>query len=145
MLCKVLLRSVSVCCVLILLSLSASAQLSIDPSTTLSTETSNNTSAADSFAAQSNGNAAAGNVSKVATRTLLYPGSTAKIYAHFMPWFGSPKHMSIGYISDDAQQIKKQVTDMVSRGLSGVIIYWYGIDAAGSDFLMIDHVTQLMM
>jgi hypothetical protein len=53
--------------------------------------------------------------------------------------------MSIGYISDDAQQIKKQVTDMVSRGLNGVIIDWYGIDPAGSDFLMIDHVTQLMM
>jgi hypothetical protein len=119
--------------------------ITVNPTTTLSAETSNNTSAADSFAAQSNGNAAAGNVSKVATRTLLYPGSTAKIYAHFMPWFGSPKHMSIGYISDDAQQIKKQVTDMVSRGLNGVIIDWYGIDAAGSDFLMIDHVTQLMM
>jgi hypothetical protein len=119
--------------------------ITVNPTTTLSAETSNNTSAADSFAAQSNGNAAAGNVSKVATRTLLYPGSTAKIYAHFMPWFGSPKHMSIGYISDDAQQIKKQVTDMVSRGLNGVIIDWYGIDPAGSDFLMIDHVTQLMM
>ena len=34
---------------------------------------------------------------------------------------------------------------MVSRGLNGVIIDWYGIDPAGSDFLMIDHVTQLMM
>ena len=119
--------------------------ITVNPTTTLSAETSNNTSAADSFAEQSNGNAAAGNVSKVATRTLLYPGSTAKIYAHFMPWFGSPKHMSIGYISDDSQQIKKQVTDMVSRGLNGVIIDWYGIDPAGSDFLMIDHVTQLMM
>jgi hypothetical protein len=119
--------------------------ITVNPTTTLSAETSNNTSAADSFAAQSNGNAAAGNASKVSTRTLLYPGSTAKIYAHFMPWFGSPKHMSVGYISDDSQQIKKQVTDMVSRGLNGVIIDWYGVDPAGSDFLMIDHVTQLMM
>ena len=119
--------------------------ITVNPITTLTTETSNNTSAADSFVAQSNGNAGAGNVSKVATRTLLYPGSTAKIYAHFMPWFGSLKHDSVGYISDDSQQIKKQVTDMVSRGLNGVIIDWYGIDPAGSDFLMIDHVTQLMM
>lgn len=119
--------------------------VSVNPTTTLSAETGNNTSAADSFAAQSNGNAAAGNVSKVATRTLLYPGSTAKIYAHFMPWFGSPKHMSVGYISNDSQQIKKQVNDMVSRGMNGVIIDWYGIDPAGTDFLMIDHVTQLMM
>ena len=119
--------------------------ISVNPTTTLSAETDNNTSAADSFAAQSNGNAAAGNVSKVATRTLLHPGSAAKIYAHFLPWFGSPKHMSVGYISDDSQQIRKQVNDMVSRGLNGVIIDWYGIDPAGTDFLMIDHVTQLMM
>ena len=66
--------------------------ITVNPITTLTAETSNNTSAADSFVAQSNGNAGAGNVSKVATRTLLYPGSTAKIYAHFMPWFGSLKH-----------------------------------------------------
>jgi hypothetical protein len=119
--------------------------ISVNPTTTLSTETGNNTSAADSFATQTNGNTAAGNVSKVAMRTLLYPGSTAKIYAHFMPWFGSPKHNSVGYVSDDSQQIKKQVTDMVSRGLNGVIIDWYGISSDGTDFVMEDHVAQLMM
>jgi Bacterial Ig domain len=119
--------------------------VSVNQTTTLSAETGNNTSAADSFAAQSNGNAAAGNVSKVATRTLFYPGSTAKIYAHFMPWFGSDKHFSVGYASDDSLQIKKQVTDMVSRGLNGVILDWYGFSSDGTDFLMEDHVVQLMM
>ena len=123
----------------------APLSITINPTTTLSVETGNNTSAADSFAAQSNGNAAAGNVSKVATRTLLYPGSTTKIYAHFMPWFGSLKHMSVGYLSNDSQQIKKQVNDMVSRGLNGVNIDWYGVGSDGTDFLTIDHVTQLMM
>jgi hypothetical protein len=125
--------------------------ITVNATTTLSAETSNNTSAADSFAGQSNGNAAAGNVSKVSTRTLLYPGSTAKIYAHFMPWFGDKKHINPGYASNDSQQIKKQVNDMASRGLNGVIIDWYG---AGSDdvgsandpgFSVFDHVTQLMM
>jgi hypothetical protein len=61
-----------------------------NPTTTLSAETGNNTSAADSFTAQSNGNLGAVNVSKVPTRTLLYSGASAKIYAHFMPWFGGP-------------------------------------------------------
>lgn len=119
--------------------------ISVNQTTTLSAETSNNTSAADSFARQSNGNAGAGNVSKVATRTLLYPGSTAKLYAHFMPWFGSPKHINVGYVSNDSQQIKKQVSDMVSRGLNGAIIDWYGGGSDGTDFLMEDHVVQLMM
>ena len=119
--------------------------ITVNPTTTLTAETSNNTSGADSFAAQSNGNAGAGNVSKVATRTLLYPGSTAKIYAHFVPWFGSPKHMNVGYISNDSLQVKKQVSDMVSRGLNGVIVNWYGPGQDDSDFLTFDHVTQLVM
>ena len=98
----------------------------ITPTTTLAAETGNNTSAAPSFQAQSNGNAAPGNVSKVATGSLLYNGSTTAMYAHFMPWFGVSYHMDIGYNSDDPVQVNKQVTDMISRGISGVIIDWYG-------------------
>jgi len=119
--------------------------ITVNPITTLTAETSNNTSGADSFVAQSNGNAGAGNVSKVATRTLLYSGSTAKIYAHFVPWFGSPKHMNVGYVSNDSQQVKDQVSDMISRGLNGTIIDWYGAGQDESDFLTFDKVTQLMM
>jgi hypothetical protein len=119
--------------------------ITVNPTTTLTAETSNNTSAADSFAAQSNGNAGAGNVSKVATRTALYPGSTAKIYTHFLPWFGSVKHMNVGYNSNDAQQVKDQVSDMISRGLNGAIVDWYGAGQDDSDFLTFDQVTQLMM
>src|SRR6478609_887947 len=119
--------------------------ITVNPTTTLTAETSNNTSAADSFVAQSNGNAGAGNVSKVATRTLLYPGSTAKIYAYFVLWFGSPKHMNVGYVSNDSQQVKDQVSDMISRGLNGTIIDWYGAGQDDSDFLTFDQATQFMM
>jgi hypothetical protein len=119
--------------------------ITVNPTTTLTAETSNNTSAADSFAAQSNGNAGAGNVSKVDTRTLLYPGSTARIYAHFLPWFGTSKHMNVGYVSNDSQQVKDQVGDMISRGLNGAIVDWYGAGQDDSDFLSFDQVTQLMM
>jgi len=106
--------------------LQAFATNPITPTTTLSAETGNNTSAASTFQAQSNGNAAPGNVSKVATSSLLYNGSTTAMYAHFMPWFGVSYHMDIGYNSDDPAQVKAQVTDMISRGISGVIIDWYG-------------------
>ena len=105
--------------------LQAFATNPITPTTTLSAETGNNTSAASTFQAQSNGNAAPGNVSKVATSSLLYNGSTTAMYAHFMPWFGVSYHMDIGYNSDDPAQVKAQVTDMISRGISGVIIDWY--------------------
>ena len=101
----------------------------ITPTTTLAAESGNNTSAAATFQAQNNGNVAPGNVSKVPTSTLLYNGSTTAIYAHFMPWFGVSYHMDVGYNSADPAQVKKQVDDMISRGIAGVIIDWYGQNA----------------
>ena len=71
--------------------------LTIVPDTTLSAQTSNNTSTANSFRAQSNGNLGAGNVSKVDIHSLLYPGTNAKIIAHFMPWWGDPRHINVGH------------------------------------------------
>src|SRR6201993_3887133 len=116
-------------CLLMLLSLSADGQLTITSTTTLSAETSNNTSASSTFRAQTDGNAGPGNVSKSSIRSLLYPGSTTRIYASVMPWFGSPSHNSIGYISSDPAQISAQIRDMQSRGIQGAIIPWYGPDS----------------
>jgi PKD repeat protein len=120
--------SLGASCLLLLLSLSAAAQFTIVPTTTLSAETSNNTSTSATFRAQTNGNAGPGNVSKSSIRNLLYPGATTKIYAAVMPWFGRPDHMSVGYTSSDPTQIRAQISDMRSRGIQGVIIPWYGPD-----------------
>ncbi|HET9741367.1 MAG TPA: Ig-like domain-containing protein [Terriglobales bacterium] len=98
----------------------------VKPNTTLAIETESNTSAASTFTAQINGNITPGNVSKVPVSSLLYSGSTTKIYAHFMPWFGVSYHMNVGYDSADPAQVNKQVTDMISRGIGGVVIDWYG-------------------
>lgn len=102
------------------------ADIVIAPTTTLWKETHNNTSAADSFAAQSNGNEASTNVSNVPTRKLLYAGSAAKIYAHLMTWFGQANHMNVGYRSADGAQVRRQVEDMIRRGIDGAIVDWYG-------------------
>ncbi len=53
-------------------------------------------------------------------------GATTKIYAHLMVWFGGSNHMNVGYSSADAGQVHQQITDMISRGIDGVIIDWYG-------------------
>jgi len=99
----------------------------VTPTTTLSAETGKNNSAADSFPGTTNGNISSkANVSKVPTSKLLYPGSNTKIYAHFMPWFGFGNHVDIGYKSTDPAEVKAQVTDMLSRGITGMIIDWYG-------------------
>ncbi len=108
----------------------AQQRFAFRPTTTLRAETANNTSAADHFPSQPNGNAASGNISKEPIRSLLYPGTTTRIYAHFMGWFGEPGHMNVGYHSDDPAQVHRQIEDMISRGIEGVMIDWRGSSAS---------------
>jgi hypothetical protein len=60
------------------------------------------------------------------THSLLYSGAATKIYAHFMAWFGQSSHMDVGYTSSDPNQVHRQVSDALSRGISGFIEDWYG-------------------
>jgi PKD repeat protein len=139
------LKQLHVILFLFLFSLPVFAGTTFKATTTLTAETSNNTSTAGSFTAQTNGNLGASNISKVPTRSLLYPGSTAKIYAHFLPWFGFGDHMNVGYISSDTLQIQKQVNDMISRGMNGAVIDWYGRGESSAHFASYDLGTQGFM
>src|SRR5579863_1197790 len=112
---------------------------SVVPTTTLAAQTANNTSAANSFRSQTNGNGNAGNVSKVDVHSLLYSGADTKVYAHLLLWFGGSNHMNVGYNSNDAAQVHRQIGDMISRGIQGVIIDWYGPNNS------IDQATKLVM
>lgn len=107
--------------------------MAITPTTTVSELTSNNTSASSTFKGTSNGNAAPGNVSKLPLRELLYSGSKTKIYVHVQPWWGKSSHIDIGYKSTDPAQAEKQVVDMISRGIDGVMMDWYGQDNAWNE------------
>src|ERR1700683_3423516 len=120
-------------------TLNAANSSYVVPTTTLAAQTSNNTSAANSFTTQTNGNLGAGNVSKVAVPSLLYSGTSTKVYAHLMLWFGQSSHMNVGYNSTDPAQVKSQIDDMISRGIDGVIIDWYGPNN------FIDQATQAVM
>src|SRR5246500_2715774 len=129
------------CAAVLLLSISGvcAAATYVVPTTTLTAQTANNTSAANSFSTQSNGNLGAGNVSKVDVHSLLYSGATSKVYAHLVLWFGGSNHMAVGYSSTDAGQVHKQITDMISRGIDGVILDWYGPNNS------IDQAAKLVM
>ena len=85
----------------------------------------NNTSASQKYRG-SRGNAPPASVSKLPIQSLLYPDSQTRIYTRYMPWFGDPHHRDIGYRSDDAKQVARQVADMISRGIQGAIVDWYG-------------------
>src|SRR5438874_7786789 len=108
--------------------------------TTLQAETGNNTAAANSFPGQTNGNAGPGNVSKVPMSGLLYSGANTIVFVHYMPWFGSSSHINVGYRSDDPAQVKNQVEDMISRGIQGAIVDWFGPSST-----LADASTKLVM
>lgn len=77
-----------------------------------------------------------------------------KPYPHVMPWFctegskagGCPAtcstgsdgwkrchgHIIVGYDSNNTTTVDKQVTDMISRGFKGAILYWAGSTAASN-------------
>lgn len=111
---------------------------SILPNTTLTAETSNNTSAADSFPGcetttvtngqcVDNGDLKASNVSKVNVHTLLSASQQgAKVYTTYIPYWVHGTHPNIGYSSQDPNQVAKEITDLTSRGFDGVLIDWYG-------------------
>ena len=87
-----------------------------------------NTSAGAAFQGSSNGNLpGSASISKVNVHTLLYPGSTTRVLAHYLPWWGpDPRGLDAGYRSDDPQQALRTFKDMHSRGVDGLIIDWYG-------------------
>jgi hypothetical protein len=132
-------EGLAVAVVVLSVSVVCSAGNYVVPTTTLSAQTSNNTSAANNFSTQSNGNLGAGNVSKVDVHSLLYSGAATKVYAQLLLWFGQSNHMNVGYSSTDPTQVHRQVEDMISRGINGVIIDWYGPNNS------IDQATQLVM
>lgn len=121
----------SVCCVLspVVPMIARGQVLSTARTTTLQLETGNNTSASNSFRGMANGTPAASHVSKLPVRSLLYPGASTKTYARVVPFFlASQKHVDVGYDSGDPQQVRRQVEDMMSRGIDGAIVDWYGTD-----------------
>ncbi len=73
--------------ILVASSAALAGTLQVVPTTTLAAETGNNTSASSLWVSSGNGDLGAGNISKLDTHTLLYPGFNGKIYAHLMGWF----------------------------------------------------------
>jgi hypothetical protein len=100
---------------------SFAGNLTITPTTTLSAQTGNNTSAANTFTGLPNGDPKPGNVSKLPIRDLV-PGYNGKILAHYMPWWGNTGHINIGYSTHDSAQAERTVKDMISRGYDGVMV-----------------------
>lgn len=104
----------------------AQIPVNLKPVTTVSQETINNTSASGTYSNPSVGTVI-GNVSKLPMSQLL-PGYNGKIYASVVLFWGSGsgKHINVGYSAADPAQVDRQIKDIISRGMSGAILDWYG-------------------
>jgi len=53
-------------------------------------------------------------------------GAPTKVLAVYEPWFGHPKHINVGYSSQDPVTLKKQIEEAKKLGISGFVVDWYG-------------------
>jgi hypothetical protein len=58
--------------------------------------------------------------------------TSAKVLAHWMPWFGTPGHTKIGYNSADQSACDAQAVAMVAMGIAGINVDYYGPDSASA-------------
>ena len=52
--------------------------------------------------------------------------SSPQVLAVYEPWFGHPRHISVGYSSQDPVVIRKQIDQAKALGISGFVVDWYG-------------------
>src|ERR1700675_471528 len=52
--------------------------------------------------------------------------SPTRVLAVYEPWFGHPRHIDVGYSSQDPVVIKKQIEAAKNLGITGFVVDWYG-------------------
>jgi hypothetical protein len=53
-------------------------------------------------------------------------GNAPQTIAVYEAWFGHPRHISVGYSSQDPAEIRKQIRQAKSMGISAFVVDWYG-------------------
>lgn len=98
-----------------------------------------NTSAATTKALSNGTIAGSNNISKVNVHSLLYPGNTTKVLVHYLPWFdgGMDTGINVNYSNANTTYINSFFSDIVSRGVDGVMVDWQGqTDISDKDWLI---------
>jgi hypothetical protein len=53
-------------------------------------------------------------------------GSSPQVLAVYEAWFGHPRHISVGYSSQDPAELNSQIRHAQAMGISGFVVDWYG-------------------
>jgi hypothetical protein len=49
-----------------------------------------------------------------------------KVLADYQPWFGDPKHIKVGYNTQDPEVLRKQIASAKKMGIYAFVVDWYG-------------------
>jgi hypothetical protein len=53
-------------------------------------------------------------------------GNAPQVLALYEAWFGHPRHIKVGYSSQDPDVIKQQIQSAKAMGITGFVVDWYG-------------------
>lgn len=53
-------------------------------------------------------------------------GSSPQVIALYEAWFGHPRHISVGYSSQDPDVIERQIKAAKAMGITAFVVDWYG-------------------
>jgi hypothetical protein len=53
-------------------------------------------------------------------------GNSPQVLAVYEAWFGHPRHISVGYSSQDPAELSTQIRHAQAMGISGFVVDWYG-------------------
>ncbi len=53
-------------------------------------------------------------------------GPAPQVIALYEAWFGHPKHMNVGYSSQDPHEIDSQIRRAKAQGITAFVVDWYG-------------------
>jgi len=54
------------------------------------------------------------------------PESYPRVLADYQPWFGEPKHINVGYSTQDPAVLRSQIEQAKNMGIYGFAVDWYG-------------------
>jgi hypothetical protein len=64
--------------------------------------------------------------STLAANSFIAGNGDPMMLAAYLPWFGQPGHINVGYSSQDRVVLEKQVDQAKQLGLAAFVVNWYG-------------------
>ena len=64
--------------------------------------------------------------SALAANSFIGSSGQPVMLAAYLPWFGQPGHINVGYSSQDRVVIEKQIDQAKQLGISAFVVNWYG-------------------